>query len=101
MLQKELPYFEVGVSAGFPSPADDEIERPLDLHDLLVKHPSATFFIRVDGDSMEGAGIYTGDILVVDRALKAEHGTVVVALFNGEFTVKRLHIVQKKIYLFP
>ena len=100
-MTKLVPFFEVGVPAGFPSPADDYVERPLDLHELLITHPAATFFVRVDGDSMQGAGMYSGDLLVVDRALTAHHGKIVVALLNGEFTVKRLSIEKKKIYLVP
>lgn len=101
MATKLVPFFEVGVPAGFPSPADDYIERSLDLHELLVTHPAATFFVKVDGDSMQGVGMYSGDILVVDRSLTAHHGKIVVALLNGEFTVKRLKIEKRKIYLVP
>ncbi|NBW99574.1 peptidase S24/S26A/S26B, partial [bacterium] len=75
---------------GFPSIADDFGERALDLHDLLVEHPSATFFVRVEGDSMIDAKIESGDILIVDRSLTARSGRVVVALVSGAFTVKRL-----------
>jgi DNA polymerase V len=99
MTTTHLPYFEVGIPAGFPSIAEDYIERPLDLHELLIEHPAATFFVRVDGDSMIGAGIHSGDILVVDRSLTAHHGKIVIALLNGEFTVKRLKIEGKKILL--
>lgn len=94
-----LSFFESGLPAGFPSPADDFIERQLDLHELLVVHPEATFFVRVQGDSMIGAGMHSGDILVVDRSLSAAHGKIVVALLNGAFTVKRLIIRGKKITL--
>jgi len=78
------------VAAGFPSPADDYLESPLNLHELLVRHPAATFFVRVAGESMAGAGILPGDILVVDRSAAARDGCVVVAALDGEFTVKRL-----------
>ncbi len=78
------------VSAGFPSPADDYLESPLNLHDLLVRHPAATFFVRVSGQSMAGAGILPGDILVVDRSCETRDGGIVVAAVDGEFTVKRL-----------
>ncbi|MFH7326602.1 LexA family protein [Desulfurivibrio sp. C05AmB] len=90
--QTELkrPLFAGGVSAGFPSPADDYIDSRLDLNDFLVKHPAATFFVRVAGDSMIGAGIHDGDILVVDRSLEPVSGKVVIAVVNGELTVKRL-----------
>ena len=84
------PLFSSGVSAGFPSPAEDYIEQRLDLNDLLVKNPAATFFVRVNGDSMRGAGINHDDILVVDRSLEPVSGRIVIALIEGEFTVKRL-----------
>lgn len=85
------PLFASYVPAGFPSPADDYIECGLDLNDLLIKHPAATFFVRVSGDSMNGAGIYNGDILTVDRALRPAHGRIVIAIIEGELTVKRLY----------
>lgn len=77
-------------AAGFPAPGDDMVEKTLDVHDLLVKHPDSTFFVRVEGDSMEGAGIFSGDVLVVDRSLEARTGKIVVAAVNGELVVKRL-----------
>ena len=85
-----LPLFSSGVSAGFPSPADDYIDRSLDLNELLIKNPAATFFVRVAGDSMIGAGIHDGDILIVDRSLQPANGKIVIAVLNGELTVKRL-----------
>ncbi len=85
-----LPLFLESVAAGFPSPAGDYIECRLDLNEHLIQHPSATFFVRVAGDSMTGAGIHDGDILIVDRSLEPESGNVVVAAVNGELTVKRL-----------
>ncbi|MBW6520599.1 MAG: translesion error-prone DNA polymerase V autoproteolytic subunit [Desulfoarculaceae bacterium] len=84
------PLFTCGVSAGFPSPAEDHIDRNLDLNELLIQHPVATFFVRVAGDSMTEAGIAHGDILVVDRSLEAASGKIVIAVVNGELTVKRL-----------
>ncbi len=78
-------------SAGFPSPADDYIEQKLDLNSLLVKHREATFFLRVSGDSMVGAGIHSGDLIVVDRAVAAQHKRVIVAVLDGELIVRRLH----------
>lgn len=90
--QCELPLFLEPVSAGFPSPADDYIEKKLDLNEFIIKHPAATFFVRVNGDSMCNAGIQSGDLLVVDRAVKPASGKIVVAILNGEFTVKRLEI---------
>ncbi|MBU4683553.1 translesion error-prone DNA polymerase V autoproteolytic subunit [Cedecea davisae] len=86
----ELPLFLERVPCGFPSPAQDYVEESLDLNKLVVKHPSATYFVRVSGDSMVGAGIGDGDLLVVDRSLTAEHGDIVVAAVAGEFTVKEL-----------
>jgi len=94
-----LPFFSHTVPAGFPSPADDHLEESLDLNKYLIKHPAATFFVRVDGDSMINAGIHNGDILVVDRSLEARDGMVIVAALNGELTVKRLKRKNKKIWL--
>lgn len=85
-----FPLFLARIPAGFPSPADDYIEGGLDLNELLVRHPAATFFVRVSGDSMIGAGINSGDVLVVDRAETPRHRSVIIALLNGELTVKRL-----------
>lgn len=86
------------VDAGFPSPAEEYLEGPLDLNRLMIRHPVATFFVRVQGNSMEGAGIFSGDILVVDRAERAMSGKIIVATIQGEFTVKRLveKLVEKK-----
>ena len=75
---------------GFPSPADDFIERPLDLNEQLVSNPIATFFVRASGNSMDGAGIHDGDLLVVDRSVTPAHGKVVIAVVDGGLTVKRL-----------
>ena len=85
-----LPFDCVKVSAGFPSPAADHEERRLDINQYLVRNPVSTFFFPVEGDSMEGAQIFSGDVLVVDRSVKARHGSVVVAFVNGERLVKRL-----------
>jgi DNA polymerase V len=85
-----LPLFSGKVSAGFPSPADDYIEKSLDLNELLIQKPAATFFVRAEGDSMLGAGIHPNDILVVDRSLDPLSGKVVICAINGELTVKRL-----------
>ena len=76
------------VAAGFPSPAEQYSESPLDLNDLLIKHPAATFFVRVQGDSMVGAGINDGDLLVVDRSIRPQNGDIIIASVDGEFTVK-------------
>jgi len=84
------PLFNCRVSAGFPSPADDYIEQSLDLNQLLIKKPAATFFVRAEGDSMIGAGIHNNDILVVDRSIEAVSNKVVICALDGELTVKRL-----------
>lgn len=94
-----LPLYETGVKAGFPSPAEEEMSTPLNLNEHLIPHPASTFFIRVVGDSMQGVGIFSGDLLIVDKSLKALHGKIVVALLNGEFTVKRLLIHTDSITL--
>lgn len=93
VLNRRLPMADAVVQAGFPSPANDYIEKALDLNELMVQHPAATFFVRVDGDSMIEAGIQSGDTLVVDRSVEPVSGKIVVAVVNGDFTVKRL--IQK------
>src|SRR5690606_1591437 len=87
----QRPLAPTHLPAGFPSPAADFAAKPLDLNELLIAQADATFFWRVRGHSMSGAGILDGDILVVDRAVQARHGMVVVAALDGEFTVKRLY----------
>jgi len=87
-----LPLFLTLAECGFPSPADDAVDRVLDLNDLVVKNPTATYFVRARGDSMRGAGIHDGDVLVIDRAREVESGDVVVAAVDGELTVKRARI---------
>lgn len=94
-----LPFYQCAVSAGFPSPAEDDIEERLDLNELLIKHPSATFFLKVSGTSMVKAGINHNDILIVDRSLEPANGKIVIASVNGELTVKRLLIQGKKVQL--
>ena len=85
-----LPLAGERVAAGFPSPADDYVEVGIDLNEQLIHHPTSTFFLRVSGDSMLGAGIHDGDLLVVDRSLDRRPGRVVVAVLDGAFTLKRL-----------
>ena len=85
-----LPLAGERVAAGFPSPADDYVEVGIDLNEQLIRHPTSTFFLRVSGESMLGAGIHHGDLLVVDRSLDPRPGRVVVAVLDGEFTLKRL-----------
>ncbi len=94
-----LPLDGSRIAAGFPSPADDDLEGTIDLNEHLVQHPAATFFVRVQGDSMIGAGIHHGDLLVVDRALEARSGSIVVAVVDGELTVKRLKIAGERVWL--
>lgn len=96
-----LPLLLQHVSAGFPSPADDYSDQALDLNELLIKHPSATFFMRVEGDSMKNAGINSGDTLIVDRAAQVKNNSIVVAHINGELTVKRIKKVNNILYLVP
>jgi DNA polymerase V len=100
-LKIEIPLFLSRVQAGFPSPADDYIEQSLDLNDYLIKKPTSTFFMRVAGDSMKDAGIMNDDLLIVDRSLSAKHNTIVVAVINSEYTVKRLIKTKDKIFLAP
>jgi DNA polymerase V len=96
-----LPLFASRVPAGFPSPADDYVDQRLDLNTHLVEHPAATFFTRVSGHSMRGAGIHDGDLLIVDRALEPQDGRIVIAAVNGELTVKRLRLRSSGAWLVP
>ena len=94
-----VPLYACRVQAGFPSPADDYLDKVIDLNELLIKKPAATILMRVAGDSMKDAGITEGDILVVDKSLNAIHDSIVVAILDGEFTVKRLLILGGKPFL--
>jgi DNA polymerase V len=96
-----LPLFLVPVSAGYPSPADDYLDSKLDLNAHHIKHPAATFVVRVTGESMIGAGIHSGDWLIVDRALQPVDNSVVIAIVNGELTVKRLRLRGGRLCLLP
>ncbi|GAA4650679.1 translesion error-prone DNA polymerase V autoproteolytic subunit [Kistimonas scapharcae] len=87
----EYPYYACPAACGFPSPAADYLEDRLSLDQLLVEHPAATFFARAQGDSMLGAGIHDGDLLIIDRALTAQDGDIIIALLDGELLVKRLY----------
>jgi DNA polymerase V len=84
------PLYQSKVSAGFPSPAQDYVDRALDLNELCITHPNATFFVKVDGDSMTEAAILDGDVLVVNRSIEAVHGDIVIAAIGADFTVKEL-----------
>lgn len=96
-----IPMFLERVSAGFPSPAEDYVEKTIDLNELCIQHPAATFFVRVQGESMVEAGIYPGDVLVVDRSLRAGHGDIIIASLESEMTVKQLHITPPPVRLLP
>jgi DNA polymerase V len=93
------PLYSSQPSAGFPAPGDDLVEQPLNLNDLLVENETATFFVKVSGDSMEGARIFDGDILVVDRSIEAVSGRIVVAAVYGELVVKRLKVKNSQLLL--
>jgi DNA polymerase V len=95
----QKPLYASQPAAGFPAPGDDMIEKPLDLNDLMIDNPTATFFVRVKGDSMEGAKIHDGDILIVDRSLEPTPGRIVVAAVYGELVVKRLALTNGQLSL--
>jgi len=96
-----IPLFLERVSAGFPSPAEDYVEKSLDLNELCIQHPAATFFVRVQGESMVEAGIFPNDVLVVDRSLRAKHGDIIIASLESEMTVKQLHLKPIPVRLLP
>ena len=96
-----IPFYQSNVPAGFPSPAEDFMDLDLNLQAYLVQHPSATFCVRVTGDSMQNAGIFSGDVMVVDRALEPQNNTIVLAILDGEFTVKRIQKKGQELYLKP
>lgn len=95
-----LPLFE-GVRAGFPSPAADFIDVSIDLNKHLIKHPSATFYARAKGDSMKDAGIFDGDLLIVDKSIDPADGKIAICFINGEFTVKRIKKEKDELWLIP
>jgi len=97
----DIPFYQSNVPAGFPSPAEDFMDLDLNLQEYLVQNPSATFCVRVTGDSMQNAGIYSGDVMVVDRALEPQNNTIVLAILDGEFTVKRIQKKGQELYLKP
>jgi DNA polymerase V len=94
-----VPMMAWSAACGFPSPAEDYVDRPLDFNELLIEHPAATFAIRIEGESMTGAGIFPGDIAVVDRAREPVNGSIVLALLDGAFTVKRYRIKDGAVWL--
>lgn len=94
-----IPFFSSSVSAGFPSPAEDHCDEKIDLHQLLITHPAATFFAKAEGNSMIDAGILSGDLLIIDRALKPMTNDIVLAFYDGGYLVKRLVEQDKRLYL--
>lgn len=96
-----LPLFLMPVAAGDPVSVDDYVEERMDIQSFLIKNPVSTFLVRVSGDSMVNAGIYSGDILVVDRSLEPRHGRIVIAIVDGQLTVKRLMRKGRKLFLMP
>ena len=94
-----IPLLNDSVSAGFPSPADDYTEENIDLNEHLISNPFSTFFLRVKGDSMINAGIKDKDLIIVDKSLIAKPGNIVIAMIDGEFTIKRLSIKNNELYL--
>ncbi len=97
----KIPFYITSVNAGFPSPAEDYVERLIDLNQELIHNQLATFMVRVKGDSMIDAGIHEGDVLIIDNSLEATNGKVIIGALNGEFTVKRLKKEKEKITLLP
>ena len=100
-LRRTIPLFEERVPAGFPSPAEGCLQRPIDLNELLVTNPPSTFMFRVEGHSMIGAHIHDGDLVIVDRALEARDKDIVLAVIDDEFTVKRLRRTRSRVWLQP
>ena len=94
-----IPLLADPVSAGFPSPADDYTEENIDLNEHLISNPFSTFFLRVKGDSMINAGIKDKDLIIVDKSLTARPGNIIIAMIDGEFTIKRLSIKNNELYL--
>ena len=97
----DIPFYQFNVPAGFPSPAENFMDLDLNLQDYLVQNPSATFCVRVTGDSMQNAGILSGDVMVVDRSLEPRNNTIVLAVLDGEFTVKRIQKKGEELFLKP
>lgn len=98
---KDFPLYENAVQCGFPSPADDFLDLDINLNDYLVKHKSATFCVKVNGSSMNGVGIHSGDVLIVDRAERVKNNSIVLAVIDNEFTVKSIKKNAGKLYLNP
>ncbi|ANW96950.1 peptidase S24 [Wenyingzhuangia fucanilytica] len=97
----KIPFVEAGIKAGFPSPAEDFQGKRISLDKELVKNETATFYAKVDGDSMQDAGMSDGDLLVIDRSLEPQNGKIAVCMLDGDFTVKRLRVDKDGVYLVP
>jgi DNA polymerase V len=97
----EIPFVEGGLKAGFPSPADDFLEDKIDFNKEFIRNKNATFYARVNGNSMKDAGIFDGDILVVDRSIEPQNDKIAVCVIDGEFTVKRIRIEKETVWLIP
>ncbi len=97
--EMELPFMDVGISAGFPSPADDFIELSIDLNKQLIRNRDTTFFAKVKGHSMKNAGIFDGDLLVIDKSLEPQNNKIAICQIDGEFTVKRIKIEKNIVWL--
>ena len=96
-----IPIFSDAVQAGFPSPSEDHMDMDLNLNDHLVQNPSATFCVKAIGESMKDAGIQSGDIMIVDKSLEPQNRSIVLVVIDGEFTVKRVNLNNKELYLIP
>ena len=97
----KITLFEGSVSAGYPSPVDESMDLEINLHDHLVKSPNKTFCVKAVGESMKDAGISSGDVMLVDREIEPENRSIVLAVIDSEFTVKRVNVSEKKLYLMP
>lgn len=96
-----LPFADMGIKAGFPSPAQDFMDLSIDLNNELIRHPASTFYGRVKGDSMIDAGVNDGDILIIDKSLEPKNGDMAVCFIDGEFTIKYIKIEKTVIWLVP
>ena len=97
----DIPFVEEGIKAGFPSPAQDYVEQSIDLNKILLKHPSSTFFARVDGNSMENTFIMDGDLVIIDKSLEVRDGCKVVAFIDGAYTMKTIKLGKNEVFLIP
>jgi DNA polymerase V len=96
-----LPFVKEGISAGFPSPAEDFLDASIDLNKELIKNPSATFYGKVRGNSMKDLGIHDGDLLVIDKSLEPQNGKIAICFIDGEFTIKTIKLEKDCIWLLP